>query len=470
MVIDFVMDRLLKDAQKRKQQQLEEEGTTEEYNRLKVNPLGEILKENIDWIISSKLFSNEQKKAAFMIANCKTEKLGGYLDYCPTCNKVVEFRYCSCNNRNCPNCQYPMQQKWVEMRKNELIPDIPYYHIILTCPHELNPLFQENQSEMLSLLMRSASQAVIKMCDNPKVLGAKPSILSVLHTWSSNLQLHFHSHMLVSGGGLDADGNFVRLTDLRKMQKNAREAENCQKDKTQCDSNQVSNDDESGNDYFIHMQALTALFRGMFMAELRKLYKKRKLTIPASLEELTDPIMWSRFCFKLEQMDWVGDLEKAPGGGENVIEYFARYAYRTAISNSRIKGYDGKCVYFTVKVKSKDNPKRRETKIISLDVHTFISRFLSHILPKRFSRVRTFGILSNAKKNTNLQTIHDKTDGKTYTPCTIKDLKGVELMQALMPDKTFGVCPFCNGKLESKPFGLLKKRIEDRERRKRGAE
>ena len=168
---------------------------------------------------------------------------------------------------------------------------------------------------------------------------------------------------------------------------------------------------------------------------------------------------------------WVGDIEKTSSGGINVVEYFARYSYRTAISNSRITKYDGKFVHFIVKVKDKDDPKKRNNKEISLDVYTFIRRFLSHILPKNFSRVRTFGILSNAQKSKNLKNIHDQTDGITYTPSPFKDLKGLDLIKRLMPDKDFGVCPFCKGTVTSIPFGaaldILK--LAEKRQRKRGA-
>ena len=415
--------------------------------RLKKNPLGEILRENLPWILANDRFTKEQKKAAGMIAVCKTEALGGYLEYCTDCDRAVDFHYCSCNNRNCPYCQYPMQERWNQLRMNEVIPGIPYYHIILTCPHELNPLFQSNSKALLGLLMRSSAQAVVKMCRNPKILGAVPSILSVLHTWSSDLLPHFHSHMLVSGGGLNPDGEFVSLTELRKAQKRSRKKARRNK----------------GNDYFMPLPALKAVFRGMFMSGLRRLYDEHQLNIPASLDELNDPFMWSRFCHDLEQKVWVGDIEKAAAKGENVIGYFARYAYRTAISNSRILSYDGDTVRFTSRDKNVPGGK----KVISLDVHSFICRFLSHILPKGFTRVRTFGLLSNSTKNKNLKSIHEQLHLNPYAPSPYQDLKGVELMMALFPDKSWSVCPNCQGVLVSIPFGNVPARGTKRKRQKK---
>lgn len=452
------------EEERRQQEQHANQNLSDTERRLKQNPLGAILKDNLPWILLSEEFTEEQKKAAGMIAVCKTEALGGYLEYCSHCEKAVDFHYCSCNNRNCPYCQYPMQEKWIDIRKTEIIPGVPYYHIILTCPHDLNPLFEANSKLLLNLLMKSSSQAVITMCKNPKVLGAVPSILSVLHTWTSDLKPHFHSHMLVSGGGLDADGKFIRLTDLRKAQKQARAQATALKNGESAESANDSSDN-NGTDYFLSLRALTSLFRGIFMVELRKLYENHQLKLPDSMDELNDPIEWSRFCYRMEQKDWIGDIEKASDRGENVIEYFARYAYRTAISNSRIVSYDGQSVQFTVRDKNTESGK----KTISLDVHAFIRRYLCHILPKGFTRVRFFGILANAQKRKNLQAIYDQIDGVSYSPSPLQNLKGIELMKALMPDNNYGICPLCSGKLTPLPFGNASEpwRFQNK-RRKRG--
>lgn len=173
--------------------------------------------------------------------------------------------------------------------------------------------------------------------------------------------------------------------------------------------------------------------------------------------------MNSNFCHDLEQKVWVGDIEKAAAKGENVIGYFARYAYRTAISNSRILSYDGETVRFTSRDKNVPGGK----KVISLDVHSFICRFLSHILPKGFTRVRTFGLLSNSRKNKNLKSIHEQLHLNPYAPSPYQDLKGVELMMELFPDKSWSVCPHCQGVLVSIPFGNVPARGTKRKRQKK---
>ena len=173
-------------------------------------PIRKIFHDNLPEIRNNPAFTSEQKKAAACIAMCKTPDLGFNASYCPQCDKLF-VHYASCNNRNCPCCQNPSQQAWIAQRDNEVIPEIPYYHIILTVPHLLNDLIISNQKKLLGALFQSASQAVIDLCQDRKFLGAVPGIVAVLHTWSQRLLPHFHIHMIVSGGGLDSLGQFVSM-------------------------------------------------------------------------------------------------------------------------------------------------------------------------------------------------------------------------------------------------------------------
>ena len=175
-------------------------------------PIRKIFRDSLPGILKNPVFTAEQKKAAACIAMCKTPDLGFNASYCPQCDKLF-VHYASCNNRNCPCCQNPSQQAWVAQRDNEVIPDIPYYHIILTVPHLLNDLIIANQKELLGALFQSASQAAIELCQDRKFLGAVPGIVVVLHTWSQRLLPHFHIHMIVSGGGLDSLGQFVSIPE-----------------------------------------------------------------------------------------------------------------------------------------------------------------------------------------------------------------------------------------------------------------
>lgn len=418
--------------------------------------VGAILRDNLPWILGNEKFSQEQKKTAAMLAGCRTPAMGTYIDYCPQCKKVVGVRYCSCNNRNCPCCQYPMQLKWVQLRESEVIEGVPYFHIVLTLPHVMNPLVAANPKLLLGILFRSSSQAVIEMCMDPNRLGAKPGIISVLHTWTQDLRAHYHVHMICSAGGVNADGNFVVLKSMGINEPNGSseadtdeelyemESSECMSENDDCQADKKKN--TSG--FFLPLKALTSLFRGKYMAGLRSLYTQHKLRFPSSLDHLNDPEEWKMFCGKLYEAKWIGYLHSTFNGNGNAIEYLARYTFRTAISNSRIKAYDGKNVTFQVR----DNEHPGNHILKELDVHEFITRFLAHVLPKGFTRVRFYGFLANGQKTKQLQRIFQQQNGRPFVKSPIEDLKGLPLMQYLLPNKGIGCCPCCNTPTESFHF------------------
>lgn len=427
--------------------------------------VGSIFRDHLDWIRNNGSFTDEQRKAANAIALCKTPALGTYVDYCPECKKVVGVRHFACNNRNCPNCQYPLQEKWIQMRKNEVIPGTPYFHVILTLPHELNSLVSQNAEPLLSLLFRSSAQAVIEMCEDPHRLGAKPGIVSVLHTWTQDLRLHYHIHMICSAGGINSFGNYVNLQNLYRESEPCgsqeketdpvalsvlRELQEEDADSVSQDVNHASSSitaepekTQSGG-FFLPENALASLFRGKFMAGLREMYENRKLALTGELDYLNDPRDWSNFCHALASTPWIGHIartfEEKKG---NAIDYLARYVFRTAISNSRIVGYDGQMVSFLVR--NNETPGQKDLK--KLNVYEFISRFLSHILPKGFTRVRFYGFLANGRKTQNLQKIFQQIHAGPYTKSPLSNLRSEELFQALFPDTDFMKCPFCGGKI-----------------------
>ncbi len=426
--------------------------------------IGVILQDNLSWIMNSGLFSEEQQKAAGLMAACKTPAMGTYVEYCPKCDKVTGVHYCSCNNRNCPNCQFPLQQKWIELRKSEVIPDTPYFHIILTLPHELNPLICHNQKETLGILFRTSAAAVIEMCEDPRYLGAKPGIISVLHTWTQDLRAHFHIHMICTAGGLDENGSFRSLKRLycaEQHEASAGEQHECSNAEairnalqaedldivSELKSSSGMNGSGSSNKadlFFLPVKALMKLFRGKYMAELRKLYDARKLRLPDQLKHLNDPCEWSAFCHSLYNTNWVGYIARTFEGRGNAIDYLAKYTFRTAISNSRIISYDGKNVSFNVR----NNDKPGQKDVVTLDVHRFIRRLLSHILPKGFTRVRFYGFLANGQKRKRLNDIFQQLCNRNYEPSKLKDATGIELLTMLLPNKKVGKCPCCGCSLQ----------------------
>ena len=418
--------------------------------------VGKVLRDHLSWIRSDERFTEEQRKAAGLIASCRTSSMGTYVDYCPGCKKVVNVRYRSCNNRNCPCCQHPLQEKWIQLRKAEVIEGAPYFHIVLTLPHELNSLIELNASLLLGNLFRSSAQAVIQMCEDSKYLGAKPGIISVLHTWTQDLQLHYHIHMICTAAGITPEGDFVSVPSIGggwPCDIPARDdSVELQDEQVEClgdaSPERPGQSDETPG-FFLPLMALTSLFRGKYMADLRAMYTQHKLHFPVELDYLNDPLEWKTFCSRLYEKKWIGYLARTFNGHGNAIDYLARYTFRTAISNSRIVEYDGNQV--TILVRDNNNPMQRIQK--TLNVYDFISRFLKHVLPKRFTRVRFYGFLSNAQKNKKLLQIFLKVSGKPYKDSPVKNLTGISLLQHLFPKKHIGCCPDCGSTLVTFMFG-----------------
>ena len=380
-------------------------------------PIRQIFRDHLDEIRSLPSLSDTHKSAAAMISMCKTAELGYNASVCPNCG--IQVHYASCNNRNCPCCQWPSQQAWIMQRKNEVIPGIPYYHIVLTVPHDLNPLIRLNQKLLLGKLFSCSSRAVIDLCRERRFLGAVPGIVSVLHTWKQNLLPHYHLHMIVSGGGLDPRGQFISRNDLPGKRKGG---------------------------FFLPMAALTKLFRGKMMDAVKKLHKKGLLVLPKS-NTYTDPNGWTAFCDRLYGTKWVGNIVDTFNGKGNAIEYLARYTFRTAISNSRIMAYDGKTVTFSV-----TNRETGEKEPVSLPAMEFIGRFLSHVLPKGFTRVRYSGFLSNARKTMRLRSIHIQRRLHAYTPSPLARAGKRELFLAIW-NTDISVCKSCGAQLICLPRG-----------------
>ena len=383
-------------------------------------PIRDIFRDHLNAILCNSAYDEQQKKAAICIAQCKTADLGFNAVICPQC-RTVRLKYRSCNNRNCPSCQYTMQQKWVMERNNEVIPDVPYYHMVLTLPHELNPLIQANPQLILGKLFSCSSAAVIEMCRNPQRLGAAPGIISVLHTWSQELLPHYHVHMIISGGGLSPFEKFISLKNVRKRRKRRKPGQR--------------------NDYFLPLNALTKLFRGKMMAALKDLWKSEKIVFPANQQYLSQPDQWNFFCQKLYEKDWVGHLKGTFNGKGNAIDYLARYTFKTAISNGRIKSYDGKTVTF-----EKTDRETGKKELVPLSATEFIRRFLCHILPKGFSRVRYSGFLSNSQKTKKLSQIHRLLNLAAYIPLSLCKTSKGKLIETLS-GKDVTHCPHCGCEL-----------------------
>ena len=354
-----------------------------------------------DYSAQSHYQSDVQRKAAHAILNCKSGRLGVNLSQCTDCGHV-EIHNNSCRNRNCPNCQAVLKEIWVDKRKAEVI-DTPYFHVVFTLPHQLNPLIYCNQKLLYGLLHRCCAETLLELSADKKWLGATPGIIQVLHTWNQELDYHVHMHCIVSGGGLTKDGK------IRKSSKN----------------------------FFIRTEVLRDKFKGKYMAHLSSLYKSGSLTFSSSCEKLRNPYHWKEWKNSLYEMDWCPYIKETFHGFGNAIEYLGRYTHKIAISNSRILSVSDGTITFSARGKKPGEPKRQ----ITLDHIEFIRRYLMHILPSGFQKIRYYGFLNNRYKTRNLKLIF-KLQGRQRFKAKYTNLSMAELLKAVW-NLDIHICPEC---------------------------
>jgi hypothetical protein len=304
--------------------------------------------------------SRPQLRAMRAIEICRTAALGGHVYVCDQCG-AQKISYNSCRNRHCPKCQGLEKERWLEQRCEELLP-VPYFHVVFTVPEELNPLALANPRWFYSLLFDSVARTLLEIAADPKHLGAKIGVLSVLHTWSQTLQLHPHVHCIVPGGGLSPDGQ--RWVGSR-------------------------------SDFFLPVQVLRSLFRGKFLAGVKAAYQAGDLKV---LESLAEPEAFQALLDRLYAKTWVVYSKPPFGSPEQVLAYLARYTHRVAISNHRLLRLEGDRVTFSYKDYSQGGRRREMT----LPAEEFIRRFLLHVLPEGFVRLRYYGLLSNRRRERDL--------------------------------------------------------------------
>lgn len=347
---------------------------------------------------------------------CKTGELGFTVTQCPDCGHT-EMHACACGNRNCPSCGYLKEQQWVEERRHEILPDIPYFHITFTLPHELSQLLYQNQIETLNLLFRSAKETILDLSRDK--LKMVPGILMVLHTSGSNLSLHYHIHVLVSGGGLTLD---------------KKQFKRCM-----------------ANKFFLPAQAVSRLYRGKFLDGLKHLREDGKLQYFKSAEQYRSHYTWKDLlntCYGKEwnvQINYLAPVSADEEGEEtadNAAGYFGRYTNRTAISDSRIIRYDEEHIQFQYK---DYHGSSYEVKLMSLSPEDFIHRFLMHILPPGFTRIRYAGFLASCVRRKNLELIHSLL-GSQYHPSTVKGMSAAQLIHHFYGED-ITVCTSCHGNL-----------------------
>ena len=353
-----------------------------------------------DFCTSDSHVSGVQEKAARAILNCKSGTLGCNISQCTDCGHM-EFHNNSCRNRNCPNCQAILKEIWIDKRRAEVI-DSPYFHVVFTVPHELNPLIYGNQELLYSLLHRCSSETLLELSRDKKYLGATPGIIQVLHTWGQTLNFHPHIHCIVSGGGLSDDHK------LRKC----------------------------GEKFFIPVHVMAKMFRGKFLAYLQKYYAAEKLAFSSSCTELQNSYSWNEFRDSLYKKDWCPYIIETFNGFGNAIEYLGRYTHRIAITNTRIQSVTESQVTFSAR-----NYRSGETKAITLENVEFIRRFLMHVLPSGFQKIRYYGFLNNRTKTKNLKIIF-RLQGYQKFKQRYVGLSTAELLKAVW-NYDIHVCPAC---------------------------
>jgi len=316
--------------------------------------LADILRKHIRDYQNTYPMSPEQYRIVFNLINCRTAHMGGHMERCEQCG-AERVMYHSCRNRHCPKCQQIPREQWLEKRKAELLP-IPYFHVIFTLPHELNPIILKNKSLMLNILFKAVSQTLTKFGETE--LGGKPGFVALLHTWDQKLKAHFHLHCLVSGGALCKKTN--RWLPCK-------------------------------DSYLFNQQALSLVFRGKFIHYLKGAIRRGKLNVDGPYRQSKNT---------LYKHKWVVSVREPIKKPQQVLQYLARYTHRVAIANSRITGFKDNMVSF--RYKDRKNNRLKKTTIRAVE---FIGRFLLHTVPKGFMRIRHYGFLANRNRTANLTLI-----------------------------------------------------------------
>jgi Putative transposase/Transposase zinc-binding domain len=304
--------------------------------------------------------SVQQRSVLRAIARCRTAALGGHLDRCAACGYQA-ISYNSCRNRHCMKCQAQARERWLQARERELL-DVPYVHIVFTLPHALLPLAYRNSARLYTWLFHTSAATLQEVAANPRHLGAEIGVLSLLHTWGQTLVRHPHVHCVVPAGGLSPDHQrWIRPKSAG---------------------------------FFLPVKVLSQVCRGKFVEALRRAYDRHELDLAGGSEHLRDRATWHRFVDALFDTDWVVYAKPAFGGATAVLRYLGRYTHRVAISNHRLVAFDGDHVTFAYKDYAQGEARRTMT----LTAMEFLRRFVQHILPRGFVRIRQSGFLANTHR------------------------------------------------------------------------
>ncbi|MER8766765.1 IS91 family transposase [Mesorhizobium sp. M0340] len=304
-----------------------------------------------------------ERRVMSAIELCRTAELGGHVEGCRSCG-AIRVAYNSCRNRHCPKCQGQACREWLAARQGELLP-VPYFHVVFTLPAQIAAIAFQNKAAVYTILFKVAAETLRTIAADSKHLGAEIGLVGVLHSWGQNLHYHPHIHCIVPGGGLSPDG--TRWISCKPG-------------------------------FFLPVRVLSRLFRRLFLEELRTAYEAGKLSFFGDLAELALPVVFRRRLGEARRLEWVVYAKPPFGGPEQVLAYLGRYTHRVAIANSRLVSMaDGKIVF-----RWRDYQHGGKAKLMTLNVHEFIRRFLLHTLPDGFHRIRHYGFLANGHRAAKL--------------------------------------------------------------------
>jgi hypothetical protein len=341
------------------------------------------------------------RKAMSAIERCRTGALGSHADTCDECG-YSRISYNSCRNRHCPKCQTLTKEKWIEARKEDLL-DVRYFHVVFTIPDTLNPIVFQNQKVLYSILFRSVAETLQELAANKKYLGARLGFTSVLHTWGQNLMHHPHIHCIVPGGGLNNINQWVPTK--RK--------------------------------FFIPVKVLSRKFRGKFLYYLKQSFIENNLKFYGKQEYLANGLHFDNLMNSLYQCEWIVYCKPPFKDASCVVEYLGRYTHRVAISNNRIlKLEEGKVTF-----KWRDYREGKKEKIMTVTAEEFIRRFLIHIFPDRFTKIRHYGLFSSRDKKVRLR-LCKKLTGTSESSEPKEKASSLQLLQKLT-GKDYSLCPCC---------------------------
>lgn len=308
--------------------------------------------------------SPQQQRVLKDLALCRTAALGGHVEACTACGHR-QIAYNSCRNRHCPKCQAATRAEWLEARKADLLPT-DYYHVVFTLPHQFGPLALQNQRVVYGLLFRATAETLLQIAADPQHLGATIGFHAVLHTWGQNLLHHPHVHCVVPGGGLSPD-------QTRWL--------------------------SCARGFFLPVRVLGTVFRGKFLEMLEEAFEAKQVTFHGKLVELNSPPVFRALLHETTQTPWVVYAKPPFGGPERVLQYLARYTHRVAISNHRLVALtDGQVTF-----RWKDYAAGQVEKHMTVEAFEFIRRFLLHVVPSGFMRIRHYGLLANRQREKNVQ-------------------------------------------------------------------